>query len=213
MTTIERERLGLVAYLRGIDADQWDVPSLCDGWTVRQVLGHLVTPFTTSTGAMMIAFARARGIDRAMDRRARELAGRSVTELLAVLEQHAATPFHPPGMPFGAPLVDIVVHGADIRWALGDDRADRGDPARLRPALDFLVSSRGKLGFLPSGRLRGLRLVADDQDWSHGEGAELVGSSLALAVGALGRTEAFPLLAGDGVPVLARAVGAPRPAA
>lgn len=208
MKSIEDERLGLVGFLRGLRADDWERPSLCGGWTVRQVLGHLVTPFTTSSGQMIMAVARARGVDRAMDRKARELAAGPPADLLTLLEQHAGTRFRPPGLPFEAPLVDVVVHGADIRWALGEDRQDWGDPTRLRPALDFLISRRARIGLLQSGMLRGIRLVADDQDWSGGDGSEVVGTSLALAVGVFGRPDALALLAGDGVQVLAAAVKA-----
>jgi len=35
------ERRMLVSYLETLTADQWDEPTLCDGWRVREVVAHL----------------------------------------------------------------------------------------------------------------------------------------------------------------------------
>jgi uncharacterized protein (TIGR03083 family) len=201
---IRDERLRLVDRLAAVQPDDWDTPSLCEGWTVRQVLAHLATPFLVSAPSMAVNVVRARGISAAMDTVAKKLAQRPTQELLDVLKRNADTTFRPPGLPLAAPLTDIVVHSADIRWALGDARRDWADVARLRPVLDFVVSPRAWAGFVPRGRTRGLRLVAEDQDWTHGEGAEVRGPSLALARGVLGRSDALALLRGDGAASLVR---------
>lgn len=196
---IRAERLGLVQRLRHLPPADWDLPSLCSGWSVRHVVAHLTTPFLVSQPRMLTEFARAGGISPAMNQVARRLAERPVEELLDVLEAKAGSTFRPPMMPAATPLTDIVVHGADIRWAIGDEQADWADPVRLRPVLGFLTSLRAQAGFVPRKRLRGVRLVAQDQDWSHGVGAEVAGPSLALAMAALGRPAARPYLHGDGV--------------
>ena len=134
-----------------------------------------------------------------MDAVARELAERPTGALVALLEEHAGSTFHPPGLALVAPLTDVVVHGADIRWVLGDDRQDWADVQRLRPVVDFLVSRRALAGFMPRKRTRGLLLIARDQDWRSGGGEEVRGTSLALALGLLGRAVALPLLEGNGV--------------
>lgn len=193
------ERLGLVAWLSDLSAPDWDTPSLCRGWTVRHVVAHLVTPFVIRPSQMAVQVARARGLSGAMDAVARDLADRPPEALLALLQEHAASTFRPPGLPLSAPLTDVVVHGADIRWALGDGRGDWAEVERLRPVLDFLVSARALAGFMPRKRTRGLHLIAQDQDWSSGSGDEVRGTSLALALGLLGRAAALPLLDGIGV--------------
>ena len=200
---IRAERLQLVQRLRHLPPDGWATPSLCSGWSVHHVLAHLVTPFSVTPAQMAVHVVRARGVDGAMDRVAQTLSQRPPADLLAVLEEHAGSTVRPPGLPTAAPLTDIVVHGADIRWALGDAHEDWGDPTRLRPALDFLVSPRAHVGFVPRKRLQGLRLVANDQEWAHGTGREVVGPSLALAMGILGRPAAQPELRGAGVAALA----------
>ena len=199
---IRDERLGLVERLRALPDEAWATPSLCAGWSVHHVVAHLATPFSVTRGRFALEVVRSRGIAGAMDRIARRLHGRPTGELLALLEQNAGSTFRPPGMPAAAPLTDIVAHGADIRWALGDGHDDWGRPARLAPVLDFLVSSRAHAGFVPVSRLRGLRLVATDQDWAHGTGREVKGPSLALAMAVLGRPAALPSLHGEGVEAL-----------
>lgn len=201
ITTIRQERLALVERLRDLPAEDWDRPSLCAGWRIRDVLAHLTTPYLVSVPAMAAEFVRHRGVSRAMDAVARRLADEHPSdELLAVLEANAGTPFRPPGLPLNAPLTDAIAHSADIRWALSDPVADwSDDPTRVRPVLDFLTGPRALTGFVRPGRVRGLGLVADDQDWRHGRGAEVRGPGLLLALGILGRAPAIDRLTGDGV--------------
>ena len=199
---LARERRALVARLRDLPQEQWSTPSLCAGWTVHHVLAHLTTPFLVSVPAMGLQFLRHRGISAAMDAATQRLAQRPPAELLDVLERHAGSTFRPPGLPLASPMTDAVVHSADVRWGLGDDHADWGDPSRLRPVLGFLTGRRAVLGFVPPGRLAGLRLVAVDTHWSSGAGAEVRGPALPLAMGVLGRTAALEHLSGDGVEVL-----------
>lgn len=202
---IRDERLRLVDRLRGLADEDWDRPSLCAGWTVRHVLAHLVTPYTVSVPAMALAVGRHRSIDRAMDAAARRIAEeREPDDLLSVLEANASSGFHPPGLPLAASLTDAVVHSADIRWGLGDPHEDWAAPDRLGPVLDFLTSPRALAGFVPPGRLRGLTLRADDVPWERGSGPEVRGPALLLAMGILGREQALPGLAGEGVTRLAR---------
>lgn len=82
-----------------------------------------------------------------------------------------------------------------------------------RPVLDFLVSKPAAKGFIPRGRLSGLRFVATDQDWRHGDGPEIIGSSEAVAMAVSGRPAALDDLAGPGLDVLRRRIAPFSPAA
>jgi len=202
---IRDERLRLVDRLSGLPDSDWDRPSLCTGWTIRHVLAHLVTPFTVSAPAMALKVARYRGLSGAMDAAARQIAAEQPPDrLLSKLQANASSAFRPPGMPIATPLTDIVAHSADIRWPLGDPVADWAAPSRLLPVLEFLTSRRARASFVPAGRLRGVALVAEDQDWRYGEGAVVQGPSLVLAMAILGRQAAFPAVSGEGVPLLSR---------
>ena len=199
---IGSERLALLEWLGHLDPQDWDRPSLCDGWRVRDVLAHLITPFMVSPPQMALRMVRAGGLSQAMHAVAVELGQRDPHELMETLRANAFSNFRPPGLPAAAPLTDIVVHAADIRWALTADRTDWGDASHLADVLAFVVSRRALMGFVPRTRLRGLRLVATDMSWEHGSGKRVEGPALAVVMAVLGRVQAAPLLRGDGVTVL-----------
>jgi uncharacterized protein (TIGR03083 family) len=88
----ERERLaGLLA---GLQAEEWDSPSLCRGWRVREVVAHITMPFRTSLPRLVVGLAAAGfSFNRYADRAARADAARmSGAELLASLRPTSPTP-------------------------------------------------------------------------------------------------------------------------
>jgi uncharacterized protein (TIGR03083 family) len=194
------ERLTTVRHLRSLDAADWARPSLCAGWSAREVLAHLVTPFEVSLPRMGLSMLRHLGPAGAMDAWARHLAARPVVDLLDVLEAHAGSTFRPPGLPLAAPLTDVLVHTVDVRWALEvSPGVDHVDSAHVLPSLEFLTTPKAVGVFLPRGRLDGVRLVADDAAFDHGSGDVVTGPALALAAGACGRAPAYDLLDGPGL--------------
>jgi hypothetical protein len=68
--------------------------------------------------------------------------------------------------------------------------------------LDWLPP--GVPGLVPRRRVTGLSLRATDQDWTWGEGAEVSGTSEALAMALSGRTVALEDLTGPGAAELRR---------
>ncbi|MDL5154919.1 maleylpyruvate isomerase family mycothiol-dependent enzyme [Actinomycetospora termitidis] len=193
------QRLATARHLRTLDLDAWSRPSLCTGWRTREVLAHLVTPFEVSMPRMAVSMLRHRGPAGAMDVWARTLGRRAPGDLIDVLEANADSTFHPPGLPLEAPLTDVLVHTLDIRWAVEPPAVDHVDPAHVLPALEFLTTPRAVGVFLTRGRLDGIRLEADDVDFTWGEGETVRGPALALAAGACGRTPAYDLLDGEGL--------------
>jgi hypothetical protein len=78
--------------------------------------------------------------------------------------------------------------------------------------LDFLTTPRARAaGFLPRGRLEGLRLNASDSPWCSGSGAPVSGTSEALAMSFTGRPALLDDLTGAGVPLLRQRVLAQQP--
>lgn len=202
MGNVGAERLALLEWLGSLNPQDWERPSLCHGWRVRDVLAHLITPFVVSRSQMAMRVVRAGGLSQAMHAVAVELGQRDPHELMETLRANAFSTFRPPGLPGSAPLTDAVAHAADVRWALTADRADWGDASRLGEVLTFVVSRRAAMGFVPPTRLRGLRFVTTDIDWGHGSGERVEGPALAMIMAVLGRAQAAPLLHGNGVPVL-----------
>ena len=57
---VRREREALVEDLAGLSDEQWELPSLCSGWTVHDVAAHLVDNARTTRLGIVAAMVRAR---------------------------------------------------------------------------------------------------------------------------------------------------------
>ncbi len=196
------ERRRLADALDPLTDDQWNAPSLCAGWTVRDVVAHVVFPSTTSKLRVIVPFAKAGFNFDKMTNDVVRADTRSGPELAAALRKSAAHRFTPPGFGFEAPLTDVVVHGRDIGRAVGMPAAI--DPAVARAVLDFLVTKKATRGgaFVRPGLVDGLRFEATDLNWAHGDGAEVRGSSEALIMALAGRAAAAADLSGPGAAAL-----------
>ncbi len=183
--------------------EQWRTPSLCSGWTVREVAAHLLAPIETGLSVPKLLFnlVRYRGsLERMVDEETRKAATRSTEQLVTGLREHASKKLAPPAVGALGPMTDTCIHLRDAARPLGVNVCPA--PDAWRPALDFLVSKEAVRGFLPRDRLDGLRLIASDQDWAHGDGAQLRGSSEAVAMAASGRSVALDDLSGRGIDIL-----------
>ncbi len=188
-------------FFDGLDDDQLATRSLCDAWTVREVLAHLAAPLLVGLGPLLWRTVRARGsVDRASVMLAAELACRPVSELTGVLRRRADHHAAAPGVGPMGQMVDGCLHLRDCARPLGLP-ADVGLDD-WRAVLDWLPSRQASLGVVQRGRLGGLSLRATDQDWSRGSGAEVAGPSEALAMAVAGRPVALDDASGPGVATL-----------
>ncbi|MGW6130767.1 maleylpyruvate isomerase family mycothiol-dependent enzyme [Cellulomonas sp. NPDC055163] len=173
--------------------------SLCEAWSVHDVLAHLIMPLEVSTPRVVLTVLLAGGnFDSANERVTRRLAKRPFHDIVEVLHRKAEARFTPPGSGPEAPLLDVLVHGLDIRWPLQLDREIPGP--RLRSSLRFLMTAPS--GLVPEGALAGLRFEAHDIDFAHGAGPVVSGTAEALLLACTGRTAALGSLVGTGVPAL-----------
>ena len=200
-------RLRAADMLADLTPEQWATPSLCAGWTVRELAGHMIMPLETSVPALLLALVRARGsFDRAVDVISRDLARRPLEEVVATLRAKADSTFRPPRIGARGPLADVCIHLRDAARPLGLDVT--APPDDWRVVLDFLASPPARPGFLPGRRVAGLRFAATDLDWSSGDGDDVRGPGEALALAMTGRPAALADLNGDGVPVLRARIAA-----
>lgn len=175
------ERTEFADLLDGLTPDQWDAPSLCAGWTIRDVAAHTVAYLGQSVFGLMAGMARARfDIDRL---NARGLSAERDDDELVDLMRDGAVPTGAAAL-FGGrvALIECLVHQQDVRRPLGLTRTIPED--RLRVALDFARVSPVIGG---ARRTRGKRLVATDIDWSAGRGVEVRGQGEALLLAMTGR--------------------------
>ena len=186
--------------------DQLSTPSLCAGWTCRDVLGHLVMSLDLTFFRFLVEVARDRGRASVTSARlARTYGARPVQDLVQRLDEGSEVALSPPGVGAYGPFADCCIHMRDVAIPLGIATSPPvQDWIRV---LDFLTTPRARAaGFLPRGRLKGLRLHATDITWSSGSGALVTGTSEALALSLTGRPALLHDLIGDGVPMLRRRV-------
>jgi uncharacterized protein (TIGR03083 family) len=196
---VHAERAALIDDLQHLPDAQWDRPSLCEGWTVHDVVAHLVdVAMSTRLGfaADMIRagfdFDRqnARGIERAR--------GATPQETLDRLRQ-AAPRTTTPLAPIDTRIVEEVVHGEDIRRAVGLTR-DYPTEAVIR-SLRYQAKTSKSFGGAKE-LVAGLTLKATDADASIGEGPEVRGPALALLLAISCRRVTLDELDGPGAATL-----------
>ncbi len=193
---LAQERAELVSLLRTLSDEEWETPSLCAGWRVRDVVAHLQTDTVSLTTYLGLSL-RGRSPDRVNDLLVRQfspLPPATLTDRLAA----------PAGW-FGRllpklALADTFVHQQDIRRPLGRTRAV--PPERLAAVLSHPDPFAN-----PRRYTRGLRFTATDVDWSRGDGPEVRGPGEALALVMVGRPAALADLDGDGLPALRERLG------
>lgn len=206
-----RERLA--GLLDGLDPGDWDRPTPCDRWTVREVVAHVLAMATVRPAAAIATYLR-RGadLDLANDALvARTLRTCSDTELVALLRARSTSQHRPPGLrPVGV-LAEVVVHSFDVAVAVG--RAIDESPVALDWTLEYLATRvpgntrfhvRGgrKVAVLDGARrAEGLRLVATDTGWVRGpsERPAVEGPAAWLVLALAGRSTGLERLQGPGV--------------
>lgn len=208
---IDAERVSLAGLLDGLSGEQWQTPSLCAGWRVREVAAHL-TLAHMGTAQAAAAFLRARcDFNRMVYGTALRQAELPPGVLTARLRAMAGSRRKAPGISHLEPLIDMLVHGQDIAIPLGIERPVPAEAAmaaasRVWPELYPFRAGR---------RLRGLRFAATDCAWSTGgSGDDLLieGPIAAILLALTGRPAAVPRLSGPGVRDLRTRLGAAAPA-
>ncbi|BBZ72518.1 maleylpyruvate isomerase family mycothiol-dependent enzyme [Mycobacterium paraseoulense] len=197
MSMARDERADLAEFLATLTPQQWAAPSLCTGWTVKDVVAHTISYEELGTLGLLRRFAKGRVV-RANQVGVDEFAHLNAQQLLDFLRAH----LQPRGLTAGfggmIALVDGTIHHQDIRRALGRPRTVPAD--RLERVLG-LVPGNPRIG--AGRRIRGLRLRATDVDWAHGHGPEVTGPGEALLMAMAGRPAALADLAGPGLDTLA----------
>lgn len=197
---VRDEEIGLADQLEHLEANQWDSPSLCTEWRIRDVLAHVTAgaegAFRTSSvisGTLRYGLNYNRWV--AADGRAR--GQRDPKTILRALRNAAASraTSHSGSL---AGLAHVVVHGQDMCRPLGVKRELSEE--HLTAVADFVSTS---IIFRAKKRIAGLKLTAIDMDWSAGHGPEVTGPGEALVMVMAGRLAALDDLSGQGKATLA----------
>jgi uncharacterized protein (TIGR03083 family) len=183
--------------------EQWDHDSLCEGWRVRDVVSHMTLGYTTPTLAMIGMLAKYRfNVPKGSAMGSAEYgSAHTPAEILAMFDtlpnEHVRKGISRV-IKSSEGLLDHVVHHQDMRRPLGLPR--QVPEERLVAALGVAPGLGGFVG--SKKRCAGLRLVATDVDWSHGDGPEVAGPGEAILLAVTGRPVVLDELSGDGVATL-----------
>jgi len=203
MSLAREERADLADLLATLTPAQWNAPSLCSRWRVRDVVAHMFSYEELGIPGLIGRFlkggvfpARVNALGVAA------YAETSTDDLLALVNSH----LQPRGLTAGfggrLALTDGLIHHQDIRRPLGLPRAIPAD--RLRCVLDF-ARTAPTIG--AAQRIRGLALTATDLDWTTGHGPAVRGPAEALLMALAGRRTIVQELSGPGQPTLASRIG------
>lgn len=163
---IDRERAALADLLQSLPERDWRRPSLCEGWTVRDVAAHLT--FSQARVRDVVWPAVRTGFRyNAMIRYAAVRSPLTHEEIVTTLRGFVGSRRRAPFVTELEPLLDVLVHTQDICVPLGLEHRMPVDAAVA--AADRVLVLRGLMRLWEPPR--GVRLVATDAEWAYGEGA------------------------------------------
>jgi uncharacterized protein (TIGR03083 family) len=197
---IKQDREQFADYLQSLDADDWDKPSLCDGWTVKGVSTHLLVTPTMSKGKIFLSFL---GSGFNLDKMSAKLVDQmtnemSTDQIIEATRSTAGVQSVPPGLKAIGVFGEVLTHTADISLAL--DKPLDLPVDHYVTGLDHMKGVQPVLGC--KKRIEGLQLVATDAEWTTGDGPKVEGPAKLLLSAMTGRRAPLDQLSGEGVETL-----------
>lgn len=199
-SAVRTTRLRIVGLLESLSPAEWNAPSLCRGWRVRDVAGHLALIPTITTWDMLAVAPRAQfNPNRINTLLAVRQGSGNPDEIAAKIRRHAGERRTAKVLDTRNSLFDAIVHSQDIARPLGRDFPVPVEYSRegLRRvwAMGWPFNARRNLA--------GLTLRATDTGWTAGAGPEVAGDALSLLLLLTGRSTAVTdALHGPGVTAL-----------
>jgi uncharacterized protein (TIGR03083 family) len=205
---IDDQRARTAQLLKMLSPEQWECPSLCDGWTVRHVAAHLTlqqqrwrdaVTFLTRHPRMLRSVTLNATVHNSAVLQAQLLTTDQIIEHIVNgigSRRHNAfvTPLET--------LTDILVHSQDIAIPLAVHLP-------MRPELSALAATRRwdtRNTWLATVNrrlpLNGYQLRATDVNWSRGQGSDITGPIGAILLLLTGRPAALEQLTGEGADAL-----------
>ncbi|WP_214103049.1 maleylpyruvate isomerase family mycothiol-dependent enzyme [Acrocarpospora catenulata] len=195
---IDHERARLALLFDELTDEEWDTPSLCTGWRVREVAAHLTL---AHTGALTVTYEllRARGnFNRMIHDTALRQARLPIEKYSELLRAMIGSRKKAPGITHLEPLIDVLVHAQDITIPLGRPYPIPPEPAAAAATRVWTMG----WPFNARRNLTGLKLTATDHPWTQGHGTPLEGPMGALLLLLTGRGNPLNQLSGPGIPEL-----------
>jgi uncharacterized protein (TIGR03083 family) len=202
MALATAERTDFAEFLGQLSPAQWEAPTLCERWRVRDVVAHTISFDELNPVQLTGRFVRGLlSVNRINDLAVADYRDRCPQQLCDLVRTHARPAGLAKGFGGRIALTDNMIHQQDIRRPLGLPR--RIPDERLREALNFARTAPLIRG---AWRGRGVYLQATDLDWAAGFGPRVSGPGEALLMAMAGRAAALADLDGPGLPTFARRV-------
>ena len=201
---LDEELAATVDLVADFDETDWERPTLCTEWTVRDVVQHIA--FHTHRAGVRQLLANS---DKLLPKLTAEAGADTIDGLKGWLASRPADSARASIIN----LCELVIHQEDVRRPL--NRPRRYPDATMRACLDHCISIRGNLLVIGERHRRGrdLHLVATDLGWTSGKGPDVEGPAEAILMAIAGRPAALDDLSGAGLSTLAtRMPPTPQPA-
>ncbi|EWT01715.1 hypothetical protein N865_07585 [Intrasporangium oryzae NRRL B-24470] len=205
---IDDQRRRTADLLEQLTDDQWRQPSLCEGWTVRDVAAHLTLQqqrvrdlgaFIALNPRMLRSVTLNRTIHDSAVVQARLPTSEIIGRIRAMIGSRRHNAFVTPL----ETLTDILVHSQDIAVPLRLDLEMRPTASAIAATRRWDTRRTWMSGVFRPLPLEGYRLTATDAEWTRGQGAEVAGPIGALLLLLTGRSSAaLDRLSGDGADAL-----------
>lgn len=173
----------LAEALDGIDETRSAEPSMCEGWSIANVIAHLTMASRYDEQSFTAELAADGFNFQAMsDRIALRDGSLPVTSLLENLRSDTMATFAMPGGGLAGSLSHVVIHGLDATWPLGLGRTCPDDAVIV--VLNGLTTASPPMSGVS---IADLALRATDLEWSHGDGRLVEKSAAELVLALSGR--------------------------
>jgi uncharacterized protein (TIGR03083 family) len=201
-SAIDAQRVRTADLLENLTPEEWTYPSLCAGWTVRDVAAHLTLQQMSLLDTLLAALRHPGSPNRTIREAARSKAAQPTDELIAEIRATVGSRRNNIGLTHLETLIDIVVHGQDIAIPLSRELPVPVEVAATAATRvwSYQASRRERWKARVFRRIpyERYRFAATDTSWSVGSGPEIRGPMLALLLVLTGRPAGLAHLTGEG---------------
>ncbi len=184
--------------IESLTEEQLNSPTLCDKWTPKHILAHLVVFVNDPLPTFFLNIAKHKfNFDAASVAAAQKtLDAHSVEELVSILRTKSTKPAIIPTFPEGLSVADTAVHTQDVRRSVNAE--GKLDEEVLQTALTFLTTNSKAQKIFEIPKLDSLAFEATDSNYTSGDGALISGEGEAIILALMGRPT-LDELTGEGV--------------
>ncbi|HVK44364.1 MAG TPA: maleylpyruvate isomerase family mycothiol-dependent enzyme [Micropruina sp.] len=213
-SAIDEQRARTADLLERLTEQQWDHPSLCQGWTIRHVAAHLtlqqerirdVAAFVARNPSLLRSITLNATIHNSAVIQSRLPTAEIIARITAMIGSRRHNAF----VTALETLTDILVHSQDIAIPLGANLEMPTAASALAATRAWDTRGSWLATVFRQLPVEGYQLTATDTDWTRGHGPNITGPIGALLLLLTGRTTALDHLTGEGAHALRSAASQP----